>query len=86
MDLEPETVIDISHESLMRIWERLKVWAGEEARSAQRYHRLLETTEEHLAGKTGLFAILNYSCLWTGEKPQSQMRYGPIAMGAILTK
>ena len=29
--LEAETVIDISHESLMRVWERLIKWADEEA-------------------------------------------------------
>lgn len=52
--LEPETVIDISHESLMRVWERLKVWANQEAQSAQRYRRLAETAAEHAAGKAGL--------------------------------
>lgn len=41
--LEPETVIDISHESLMRVWKRLRTWAEEEARSARQYRRLEET-------------------------------------------
>lgn len=52
--LEPATVIDISHESLMRVWERLKTWADHEAQSAQRYRRLAETAAEHVAGKAGL--------------------------------
>ena len=29
--LGAETVIDISHESLMRVWQRLDAWADEEA-------------------------------------------------------
>src|SRR4029077_17759123 len=33
-ELSPNTVIDISHESLMRVWERLRKWAEEEAQSA----------------------------------------------------
>lgn len=37
------SVIDISHESLMRVWHRLKKWADEEARSARLYRRLTET-------------------------------------------
>ena len=51
--LKPETVIDISHESLMRIWERLKVWADQEAQSAQLYRRLSETAALHAEGKAG---------------------------------
>ena len=35
--LNDETVIELSHESLMRIWTRLAVWVGEEAESAQMY-------------------------------------------------
>jgi dipeptidyl aminopeptidase/acylaminoacyl peptidase len=53
--LEPDTVIDISHESLMRVWERLKVWADEEAQSAQFYHRISETAALHEVGKAGLW-------------------------------
>ena len=52
--LEPDTVMDISHESLMRVWGRLKVWAAEEAQSAHRYRRLWETANEHAANKADL--------------------------------
>jgi WD40 repeat protein/energy-coupling factor transporter ATP-binding protein EcfA2 len=38
--LEEETMIDISHESLMRIWELLQVWIKDEQQSAQIYRRL----------------------------------------------
>ena len=53
--LNAETVIDISHESLMRVWQRLHVWADEEARSAWTYRRLADTAALHSAGKAGLW-------------------------------
>lgn len=53
--LQPETVIDISHESLMRVWERLKSWADQEAQSAQIYSRLAETSVLHAEGQAGLW-------------------------------
>lgn len=53
--LEAETVIDISHESLMRVWERLKTWADEEAQSAHIYSRLAETAVLHGQGKAALW-------------------------------
>src|SRR5262245_13267376 len=53
--LIPETVNDISHESLMRVWERLKGWGDAEAQSAQMYRRLAETAELHAAGKASLW-------------------------------
>ena len=52
--LEPETVIDISHEILMRTWERLKQWADEEAQSAGTYRRLAESAELYASGKEAL--------------------------------
>ncbi len=51
--LDEETVLDISHESLIRIWRRLKDWMIEEAESAQRYRRLAETATMHERGETG---------------------------------
>lgn len=48
--LEEKTVIDISHESLMRVWERLKVWADEEAESVGVYRRLAETATRQEQG------------------------------------
>lgn len=54
--LEAETVIDISHESLMRVWERLRTWADEEAQSAHIYRRLAETAVLHGEKKAGLWS------------------------------
>src|SRR5580693_3886481 len=50
-----EGVIDISHESLMRVWQRLDSWADEEARSAQTYRRLADAAALHAAGMAGLW-------------------------------
>jgi hypothetical protein len=54
-ELTPDSWIDISHESLMRVWKRLDTWADEEARSARTYRRLAETAELHAAGNAGLW-------------------------------
>jgi uncharacterized RDD family membrane protein YckC len=40
--LTPDKWIDISHESLMRVWKRLAEWAAAEAESARTYRRLSE--------------------------------------------
>ncbi len=53
--LTETTVIDISHESLMRVWERLESWANEEAQSARTYCRLAETAELHATGNANLW-------------------------------
>jgi hypothetical protein len=52
--LTSDTPIDISHESLMRVWDRLRTWADEESQSAQIYRRLAETAELHRSGHAGL--------------------------------
>jgi WD40 repeat protein/energy-coupling factor transporter ATP-binding protein EcfA2 len=38
--LGPDSILDISHESLMRVWERLKNWVNEEGESAELYERI----------------------------------------------
>ena len=53
--LTSDTVIDISHESLMRVWKRLSAWAQEEAESARMYRRVHDTATLHAAGKAGLW-------------------------------
>ena len=49
-----DTVIDISHESLMRVWNRLKSWVEEEAESASQYQRLVQNATLHAKGAAGL--------------------------------
>ncbi|HKY26462.1 MAG TPA: hypothetical protein VJM12_00795 [Pyrinomonadaceae bacterium] len=52
--LTPQTVIDISHESLIRNWDRLQKWVDEEAQSARIYRRLAEAAVLHREGREGL--------------------------------
>jgi hypothetical protein len=52
--LTPETVLDISHESLIRNWLRLKDWARDEAEAARIYRRLAEAAAARRAGESGL--------------------------------
>ncbi len=53
--LSSDTTIDISHESLMRIWGRLKQWVEEESEAADMYLRLAGAAEKHQIGKTSLW-------------------------------
>ncbi len=43
VELTSDTLIDISHESLIGGWERLKQWVEEEAEAAWQYQRLAQT-------------------------------------------
>lgn len=52
--LQPGTVVDISHESLMRVWGALRGWVDDEAESARIYRRLAETAALHHAGQAVL--------------------------------
>jgi tetratricopeptide (TPR) repeat protein len=53
-ELSSDTVIDISHESLIRNWDRLQTWVDEEAQSARIYRRLAEAAVLYRDGKEGL--------------------------------
>lgn len=53
--LNADSVVDISHESLMRMWKRLLNWADEEAQSTQTYLRLADTAELHANDQAGLW-------------------------------
>ena len=54
--LTSQSAIDISHESLMRVWQRLKRWANDEAQSARAYRRLRDAAAEFDKGDAGLWA------------------------------
>ncbi len=53
--LAPESIIDISHESLMRVWDRLIQWVDEEVDSVQLYQRLCEGAEMYQKGTGSLW-------------------------------
>lgn len=53
--LNSESMIDISHESLMRVWDKLKAWVEDESAAVKMYLRLAESAEQFHQGKTGLW-------------------------------
>jgi tetratricopeptide (TPR) repeat protein len=53
--LTSDSLIDISHESLIRNWKRLQEWVEDEARCARTYRRLAETAVFYRAGEAALW-------------------------------
>ncbi len=82
VELTDQTIIDISHESLMRVWTRLRHWVEEEAQAAGIYRRLSESAGLHEQGKAGLFRDpeLGIALAWREAKHPNQVwaeRYRP---------
>jgi len=79
--LSKSSVIDLSHEALMRIWERLKHWTVEEKESASLYRRLAQSAmlhtkqEESLWRNPQLRVALDW---WRKQEPNAAWaeRYG----------
>ena len=55
MALDSRSIVDISHESLMRCWTRLIAWAEEERLSARAYARLSQASAWFDEGTAGLW-------------------------------
>lgn len=80
--LKHKTIVDISHESLMRVWERLIGWTRDEAASAQTYLRLSRTAARYEQGIGGLWhdPDLAIALDWRDETQPTQawaIRYDP---------
>jgi energy-coupling factor transporter ATP-binding protein EcfA2 len=76
------SLIDISHESLIRNWDRLKTWVDEESRTARIYRRLAETAVLHREGGAGLWRDpdLQLALNWRDESKPNKVwarRYHP---------
>ncbi|MEO8149620.1 MAG: WD40 repeat domain-containing protein [Bacteroidia bacterium] len=56
IEITEQTIIDISHESLIRQWGRLSKWVDEETESAKTYLRLSEAATLNKEGKKDLIA------------------------------
>jgi WD40 repeat protein len=52
--LDSDTVVDMSHESLIRQWERLSVWVTEEAEAGTTYRRLTDAATRWAEGRGSL--------------------------------
>ena len=74
VELTDRTIIDISHESLMRVWTRLRHWVEEEAQAAGIYRRLSESAALYARGKAGLYRDpeLGIALTWRDEKRPNQ--------------
>lgn len=80
--LETDTVVDISHESLMRIWDRLKRWLDEESKASEMYMKLSESAERFQEGKASLWKMpdLQLALNWREENRPTLVwgqRYNP---------
>jgi signal transduction histidine kinase/PAS domain-containing protein len=87
--LEPETILDISHESLIRQWQRLRAWAEAESSSAEMYRRLEGTASLFRMNRAGLWDSpdLDFALEWKArERPNAAWacRYGGDFDGAML--
>ena len=82
IELKSDSIIDISHESLIRIWVRLRKWVADEDESASLYIRLAEAAAMHQQGKAGLWTTpdLQLALNWQSkQKPTIHWagRYDP---------
>jgi hypothetical protein len=75
--LEPDSVIDISHEALMRQWTRLNKWVEEEAEVEARLGRLREDAAEW--DRNGR---KDRSALYSGYRLQKVEELRPLLQGA----
>jgi hypothetical protein len=68
VELRDNTVIDLSHESLMRVWTRLRDWVDEEAKSVGIFRRLSESAALWRQGKSGFYRDpeLSIARAWIG--------------------
>ncbi len=79
--LQDDTIIDISHESLIRQWTWLSDWLEKEARGAATWRRLLTAAEAREAGEGGFLGgldLANFESWWEREAPNAAWaaRYG----------
>jgi hypothetical protein len=87
--LRSGTIVEISHESLMRIWDRLKNWVDEEFESAQMYRRLSDAAAMYQIGRTGLWRPPDLQLALNWQKKQIPtrawaQRYNPVFERAML--
>jgi hypothetical protein len=72
--LNSDSMVELSHESLMRIWKRLDTWVDEEFESAQMYKRLSEAAAMYQIGKTGLWRPPDLQLALNWQKKQRPTR------------
>ncbi len=81
--LREDTVLDIAHESLIRNWDELRDWRGDEARWKEEYDRLVQSARRWEQGKAALSVPpeLDAQHAWHRTEtigPAWAARYGPV--------
>ena len=79
--LKADSIIDISHESLIRQWQRLKDWAADETESAKMYQRLEDRMiewQKHKADFLQSSELTIFQQWWQDKQPTELWgkRYG----------
>ena len=79
--LTPNSLLDISHESLIRHWKRLSDWVEEESEAASEYMRLKDTARLWAQGRADLWSEVNLdrALAWqsrSNPSPAWAARYG----------
>ena len=79
-ELTENSILDISHESLMRVWKRLVSWVEEESESIQMYLRLCEAADQYEQRKGGLWRDpeLSLAIKWKNENNPNELWAGRI--------
>lgn len=72
--LNADSLIELSHESLMRIWTRLASWVDEEFESARMYKRVSDAAAMYQIGKTSLWRPPDLQLALNWQKKQNPTR------------
>jgi PQQ-dependent catabolism-associated CXXCW motif protein len=80
-ELKPETIVDITHESLIRQWGQLREWVAEEHQSAETYRSIERGAKQWLGRRGNLLSKLDLAVArkWRrSERPNAAWahRYG----------
>ncbi len=59
VEMNEQSTIDIAHESLIRIWDKLQIWVQDEEDSVKTYRRIAEDAEKHQLGRASLLKETN---------------------------
>lgn len=74
VSLSADSVVELSHESLMRIWTRLSAWVEEEYESAQMYKRVSDAASMYQIGRTSLWRPPDLQLALNWQKKQRPTR------------
>lgn len=72
--IHADSNIELSHESLMRIWTRLSAWVDEEHESARMYKRVSDAGAMYQIGKTSLWRPPDLQLALNWQKKQNPTR------------